>query len=196
MNGGCPPALLAPAKLLQALANGPSRADVALWVQHWQRLDEMFERGHTLRLEETLFHAVDSGGRCSFRAAWSIALLTEAEAMKSTGLSGRLYGLLQGAGSFSLQRELMRALLMLSWSPEQLYDLTQWALDVVFLDDMPLAALHHSLKVMERRMNTADAPMSPGLRAAIEDSLSHVRRTADSAHAKKKAALLMARLSE
>ena len=196
MNGGCPPALLAPSDLLEALVNGPSKEEVALWVQHWQGLDARCGSGHTLRLEEALFDAVDSGESCSFRAAWAIALLTEAGAIKSVGLSGRLYGLLHGAGSFSLQRELMRALLMLPWSPEQLDDLTQWALDVVFLDDVPLAAVHHSLRVMERRMKTAEAPMGPGLRAALEDSLSHVRRTADSAHAKKKAALLMARLSE
>ena len=196
MKGGCPPALWTTSGLTDALVNVPSREDVALWVQHWHGLDETCGTGHTLKLEEALFSAVDSGEACSFRAAWTIALLTEAGAIKSTGLSGRLYALLHGAVSFSVQRELMRALLMMAWSLEQLDALTQWALDVVFLDEVPLSALHHSLKVMERRMKTEEAPMSPGLSAAMEDSLSHVRRTTGSAHAKKKATLLMARLSE
>lgn len=196
MSGGCPPALLNSRSFLDALAKGPSRELVGHWVQHWDGLDAVCGAGHVLKLEEALFQAVALNQEGAFRAAWTLALLTESGSVQSPDLGDRLFMLLNAAETLPLQRELLRALLMLTWSDVQLDELTQWALHVVFLDDMPLSALHQSLKVIERRLEATTAPVGPELRREMLESLAHVGRNAASAHAKKKAALLTARLSD
>ena len=196
MRGGCPPALLSSKALLNALADPPSRQVVGSWTKHWKELDASCGDGHCLGLEQALFDAVRTEGPVSFRAAWTLALLTKAQALQSTDSCDRFFALLHGVTSLPIQRELLRALLLLPWSEEQLDALTEWAIHAVFMDDLLPSTLSQSLKVMERRLESGFVPVKAGLQQEMLDSMSHVGRGDFPRHAKKKAALLRARLSE
>lgn len=196
MHGGCPPALLTSGALLKALAVPPSREVVRFWIGHWKNLEAHCGAGHGLVLEEALFKAVSTEGPVSFRAAWTLALLTEAQALQVTDPSGRFFAVLNGVSSVPIQRELLRALLLLPWSLEQLEALTEWAVHAVFLEGLLPSTLYQCLKVMERRLGLHSAPFKAGVHREMLDALSHVSRGDFPVHAKKKAALLKARLSE
>ena len=76
-----------------------------------------------------------------------------------------------------------------------LKELLEWATQVVFLDDVPSALLHHALRVMERLVSRPGLLESQGADHEFHEVLRHLERMDRSAHLKKKAALLRARLS-
>lgn len=187
-----PEALHAWSAMEGALTRRPSRSHCAEWVAVWPHLDDLIGVGHAARLEGRLLDRASHADGTGFRAAWLLALLADARALRASGMSTGLHQLFHTTASAQIRRECIRALLALPHSPAVAEDLLEWACQVVFAAGEPRAALHQALVIMERHISSeVDGSMSSEMREALD----HVRRSADRPHTKKKAALLLARLS-
>ena len=195
MHGGVPAALWSAEALLAALDAPPSRAEVQTWLDAWGLLDSRFGTGHALQLEQVLLSASATNSPLAFRALWVLALLAQGGKTESEGLADGLMLVLDGASSEGVRREATRALLALPWSHSVAGALGDWAVNVVYLEGNTPAAVGQALSIIEKLIGMKlllDCGLEPG---EVQDALDHVHRIAPQAHAKKKAALLSARLS-
>lgn len=186
--------LASPALLRARLARIPSKAEVELWMARWPDLDGQFGLGHTARLERSLVQWISTEGKTGFRSAWVIALLS------SRGLlvTHPEVGLMQAwhaAKDSGCRRECLRALLHLDLSDGAMEELLEWATQVVFLNDVPVAFLHHALRVMDRAISRPGFLQTHRFGGDLLEALIHLGHVDGSVHFKKKAALLRARLS-
>ena len=192
MASAIPEALVSPSALKEALSAIPSRDAVEVWLKAWSALDAIRGAGHASTLEDALFEAVTAPGKVGFRAIWVLALLAQDGVLSSQDAPVRLMALLDDSEDLSRQRELIRALLHLPLSESVLSELLEWATQVVFIEGLPPAQYHMAVRVMEKAVRAFPAwlPVSE-----LTESLAHLRTVQHPAHLKKKAALLMARLS-
>lgn len=93
------------------------------------------------------------------------------------------------------RRECLRALLHLDLSDGAMEELLEWATQVVFLNDVPVAFLHHALRVMDRAISRPGFLQTHRSGGDLHEALIHLGHVDGSVHFKKKAALLRARLS-
>ena len=187
-----PPALSSPSALSKAISNVPSRATLEVWLQAWPALKVKVQSGHSLVLEDVLFQLASDPGKPGFRAGWVLALLAERGVLESSDAPRRLLALLDDTDDLSRQRELLRALLHLDLPHSVLAELLEWACAVVYLKGLPPAQYHMALRMLDKGMSSSLA--FP--RQDVQEALVHLRSTDHPGHLKKKAALLMARLSE
>ena len=186
--------LASPALLTQRLEHIPAKAEVTVWMDRWPLLDGEYGAGHVARLEWALVQVISLQGKTGFRAAWVVALLSSRGLMVTRPERG-LMRAWYSTDNVGCQRECLRALLHLDPSGGALKELLEWATQVVFLDDVPSALLHHALRVMERLVSRPGLLESQGADHEFHEVLRHLERMDRSAHLKKKAALLRARLS-
>lgn len=181
--------------MVEALKSTPSKSVVLSWLAQWDVLDENFCPGHRARLEYALLETIGQGGREGFRSAWVVALLVEGGKWKAEGLEIALLSLLQGVQDIGTQRELIRSLLGLALSANGIQFLLDWAVEVVHLPSCPLAFGQQSLSIIERAIQRfGKGPIQSDKR--VVPALQCVRQSSNfKGHHKKKAALLMARLS-
>lgn len=195
MHDVCPEDPLAsPALLTQRLGHIPAKSEVTAWMDRWAALDGQYGAGHAARLERAMVQAISVQGKSGFRAAWVVALLSSRGLMVTRPERG-LMRAWYSTDDVGCQRECLRALLHLDPSGGALKELLEWATQVVFLDDVPSALLHHALRVMERLVSRPGLLESQGVDHDLHEALCHLERMDRSAHLKKKAALLRARLS-
>lgn len=195
IRGGVPPALISAEALGAALGAMPSRREVGLWMECWPQLDRQVGEGHALLLEDAMFGWIRTDDRKGFRSAWLLGLLAASGQLNSLDPAGRMLEGMGYAPGPSIEREMLRGLLALPWSEVQRAVLLEWAVNVVHVEDHPVAAVHHALKVLERSMGMS--PPIPGSSGAkvMQEALHAVRRTGHSHFVKQKAALMLARLS-
>jgi len=186
--------LASPALLTQRLGHIPAKSEVTAWMDRWAALDGQYGAGHAARLERAMVQAISVQGKSGFRAAWVVALLSSRGLMVTRPERG-LMRAWYSTDDVGCQRECLRALLHLDPSGGALKELLEWATQVVFLDDVPSALLHHALRVMERLVSRPGLLESQGVDHDLHEALCHLERMDRSAHLKKKAALLRARLS-
>ena len=186
--------LASPALLTQRLGHIPAKSEVTAWMDRWAALDGQYGAGHAASLERALVQAISLQGKSGFRAAWVIALLSSRGLMVTHPERGLMQAW-HSTDDVGCQRECLRALLHLDPSDGALKELLEWATQVVFLDDVPSALLHHALRVMERSVSRPGLLESQGVDHDLHEALCHLERMDRSAHLKKKAALFRARLS-
>lgn len=172
----------------------PSKAEVEVWMKVWPSLDVRYGEGHSAELERTLLSAASAGGRLGFRAAWVVALLCSHDLMVTLPEPSLLLAW-HRATDAGCQRECLRALLHLDLSDGALQDLLEWSVQVVFLDEVPPALLHHAVRVMERALSRKGFAEANGFVEAIQETLDELMLREASPYLKKKAALMRARLS-
>ena len=195
MHDVCPEDPLAsPALLTQRLGHIPAKSEVTAWMDRWAALDGQYGAGHAASFERALVQAISVQGKSGFRAAWVVALLSSRGLMVTRPERG-LMRAWYSTDDVGCQRECLRALLHLDPSGGALKELLEWATQVVFLDDVPSALLHHALRVMERLVSRPGLLESQGADHEFHEVLRHLERMDRPAHLKKKAALLRARLS-
>ena len=195
MSRGWPPALSSQRDLLSALTLVPSRSQVNLWLQHWKESKCESERLHFQSLEAALLRCCCIHDRCGFRAAWMLALLADEGLLHTQNAHHKLMKALDAAPSPSIERELRRAVLRLPWELKSGSLLMQWAVNVVFVKDVPAAFVHQSLQAVDRFLRCV-APDERGInKVMLQEALQHLMVHSDKPHVKKKAALLRARLS-
>lgn len=195
MHDVCPEDPLAsPALLTQRLGHIPAKSEVTVWMDRWAALDGQYGAGHAASFERALVQAISVQGKSGFRAAWVVALLSSRGLMVTRPERG-LMRAWYSTDDVGCQRECLRALLNLDPSDGALKELLEWATQVVFLDDVPSALLHHALRVMERLASRPGLLESQGVDHDLHEALCHLERMDRSAHLNKKAALLRARLS-
>ena len=141
--------LASPALLTQRLGHTPAKSEVTAWMDRWSALDGEYGVGHAARLERAMVQAISLQGKSGFRAAWVIALLSSRGLMVTHPERGLMQAW-HSTDDVGCQRECLRALLHLDPSDGALEELLEWATQVVFLDDVPAALLHHALRIMER----------------------------------------------
>ena len=163
-------------------------------MDRWAALDGQYGAGHAASFERALVQAISVQGKSGFRAAWVVALLSSRGLMVTRPERG-LMRAWYSTDDVGCQRECLRALLHLDPSGGALKELLEWATQVVFLDDVPAALLHHALRIMERVVSRPGLLESQGADHEFHEVLRHLERMDRSAHLKKKAALLRARLS-
>ena len=187
--------LASPLSMVAALKAPPSKSDVLSWLAQWDLLDENYGPGHRASLEQALLKTIGQGGREGFRSAWTVALLVEGKKWKAEGLEVALLSLLQVAPDGGTQRELIRSMLGLVLSANGIQFLLDWAVEVVHLPSCPMAFGQQSLRIIERAIQRLDkGPIQSDKR--VVPALQCVRQSSNfKGHHKKKAALLMARLS-
>lgn len=187
--------LASPLSMVAALKATPSKSDVLSWLAQWDLLDENYGPGHRASLEQALLKTIGQGGREGFRSAWTVALLVEGKKWEAEGLEVALLSLLQVAPDGGTQRELIRSMLGLVLSANGIQFLLDWAVEVVHLPSCPMAFCQQSLRIIERAIQRLDkGPIQSDKRVA--PALQCVRQSSNfKGHHKKKAALLMARLS-
>ena len=124
-----------------------------------------------------------------------MALLVEGKKWIAEGLEVALLSLLQVAPDGGTQRELIRSMLGLVLSANGIQFLLDWAVEVVHLPSCPMAFGQQSLRIIERAIQRLDkGPIQSDKR--VVPALQCVRQSSNfKGHHKKKAALLMARLS-
>lgn len=196
MASGVPEPLRSVAAFREAVAQIPSRASVEGWIRAWPTLDAEAGQGHAEVLEATLFDGVSESGKAGFRCAWVLALLAERGALRSPEAPSLLLDLLDEVEDSSRHREILRALVHLSWTEAQAAALLEWACNVVYIPEQPAAMYHMALRVMDKA--TASPSMATSVLGAageLREALYEVRTGDHPAHLKKKAALLKARLS-
>ena len=195
MHDVCPEDPLAsPALLTQRLGHIPAKSEVTAWMDRWAALDGQYGAGHAASFERALVQAISVQGKSGFRAAWVVALLSSRGLMVTRPERG-LMRAWYSTDDVGCQRECLRALLHLDPSGGALKELLEWATQVVFLDDVPSALLHHALRIMERLVSRPGLLESQGADHEFHEVLRHLERMDRPAHLKKKAALLRARLS-
>ena len=186
--------LASPALLTQRLGHIPAKSEVTAWMDRWSALDGEYGVGHAARLERAMVQAISLQGKSGFRAAWVIALLSSRGLMVTHPERGLMQAW-HSTDDVGCQRECLSALLHLDPSDGALEELLEWATQVVFLDDVPAALLHHALRIMERVVSRPGLLESQGADHEFHEVLRHLERMDRPAHLKKKAALLRARLS-
>ena len=179
--------------LLEALCHGPSREKVSGWLNRWPSLDDEFGAGHTVGLELAMFHATASEDRKGFRAAWVLALLSQAKKMQRVRVESLFLDALDKAREAGTQRELIRGLLGLDLSLAAQRRLFVWATHAPFSEDVSTAHAHQALLIMLRWLD--GHVVSSSDRMDMDEVCSHLLRGPFSGPVKKKAALLRARLS-
>lgn len=195
MLRGWPPALSSGRALLNALSGVPSRSQVNQWLQHWNELKSEAESTHFQALEAVLLGRCCQDDRCGFRAAWMLALLADGGLLQTQDAHCKLMEAMDAAPSSSIERELRRALLGLPWELTSGSLLMQWAVNVVFLDDVPASSVHQSLRAIERYLLRVPPGDWGDDKGVLQEALHHLVVHSDKPHIKKKAALLRARLS-
>lgn len=196
MSRGWPPALSSERDLLGALTLVPSRSQVNLWLQHWKGANCESERLHFEALEAALLRRCCVHDRCGFRAAWMLALLADKGLLQTQNAHHKLMKALDAAPSPSIERELRRAVLRLPWELKSGSLLMQWAINVVFVEDVPAAFVHQSLLAVDRFLRCVARDEWGDDKVMLQEALQHLMVHSDKPHVKKKAALLRARLSK
>lgn len=186
--------LASPALLKQRLGHIPAKSEVTFWMDRWPALDGQYGAGHTANLERALVQAISLPGKTGFRAAWVVALLSSRGLMVTHPERGLMQAW-HSTDDVGCQRECLRALLNLDLSDGALEELLEWATQVVFLDDLPAALLHHAFRIIERTVMRTDFLAVHGCRHDLREALGNLEGTDRPDHLKKKAALLRARLS-
>ena len=186
--------LSSPAQLMEALGSIPSKAVVQEWMSEWPSLDAEHGEGHTLALEKALLEGMRSPGKAGFRAVWVVALLCS-EGLMTSNPEAELLSFWNDTEDESCRRECMRALLFLGPTIPVLSELLGWSTQVVHLVEVPAAIHHYALRIMERSFQPGFEAVLHGMHEEIRDALSAVCSGEHPGHLKKKAALLMARLS-
>ena len=186
--------LSSPARLVEALGAIPSKAVVLDWMEQWPQLDEEHGGGHALALEQALLEGMWSQGKVGFRAVWVVALLCS-EGLMNANPEAQLLSFWNDTEDEPCRRECMRALLFLGPSNPALNELLGWSMQVVYLDDVPAAIHHYSLRIIARSLEPGFESVLQGMHQEILDALSAVNFGPHPDHLKKKAALLKARLS-
>lgn len=185
-----------PSAFLEALGSIPSRSVVDEWVLFWPELDSSFGAGHRHLLESALLKSILEEGRLGFRSAWVTSLLIQSGLLaERVGLEEELMGALESTSDAGKTRELMRSLMGLNLSRGSLQDLYEWAVEVVHLPEEPPSSFHRALQILERVLKDTERNDFLERDRCQEALQTLMHQTVSKSHHKKKATLLMARLS-
>ena len=196
MNGAWIPDLLsAPESLVEAVEATPSRDEVQHWLNAWPGLDAHFGSGHAERLERALLDAAISQPSVAFRATWVLALIVQSGNSVADDLATGLMQLVDRSQTEGIRREATRALMGMPLPVKLMASLTDWAVNVVYLQGNPPARMGQALSIIERNMGGFDAETIGVNPTEMKEALEHVMAHSESEYLKKKAARLMVRLS-
>ena len=188
--------LRSPSTFLKALGSIPSRSVVDEWLFFWPELDSCFGPGHCHLLESVLLKSILEEGRLGFRSAWVTSLLIQRGLLaKRVGLEAELMEALERTSDAGKTRELMRSLLGLNLSKGALQDLCEWAVEVVHLPEEPPSSFHRALQILDRVLKDMERNDFVEVERCLESLQALKNQPGSKSHHKKKATLLMARLS-